>query len=142
VSHTARLALCLRNFVGNFFKQVVFRNHLLPQTTELATLNIDILLDSLRECLREKISKLELTLFIEGIENTGRHQEERKEFLISILNLLQDMVKGKLIFKDMRVLLVSRFDLGIERTIKEAKVSIISIQFAQERTGIVILACL
>ncbi|KAF8243532.1 hypothetical protein K440DRAFT_664068 [Wilcoxina mikolae CBS 423.85] len=111
------------------------RNFNPPQVMqEPATLNNDNLLDSIRESLRENPSRLELTIFIEGLENAGQNQEERKEFLISILNLFQDMVKRKPLFKATRMLLVSRYDLGIERTIKEARVRLISIQFAQECT--------
>lgn len=124
-------------FCRQFYKEVVYRNSHPPYNIEPITLNIDILAESIHEYSRDQLSRLELTIFIEGLESVNR-QKERKEFLTSVLNLFQRMVKGKSLFKAARMLLISRYDLGIEMTIENSGVEVTPMIFAQERTGALI----
>jgi len=126
-------------FCRAFLEQLFDQLHYSPSRgAGLGTLNINGIVDTVRrvpEYSQNRLSELEMTLFIKGIENAGRQPDEQKEFLLNILNLFRQMVTTQL-FKTTRFLLISQWDLGIQTKVDTVDLKVNSIHFDSERAGL------
>jgi hypothetical protein len=78
---------------------------------------------------------MELTLFVNDLESAAREPGQQIEFIPKILDLFQQMETARL-FKTIRFMLISRWDVGIQKMIDTASVKVKSIRFNQERAGL------
>jgi hypothetical protein len=127
------------SFCRDFFNQLVGQPHYSPFRDDgLDTLNISDIVEAVRRApvySQSRLSQLEMTIFVDSLENSGRHPDKQKEFLLNILKLFRQMETARL-FKIARFLLISRWDLGIQATIDRAGVEVNFVRFDSERSGL------
>lgn len=121
-------------FCRAFINQLVNRHHSHPPGPEPGTIEIYNLVKTLRRALVYS-QDMELTLFVNGLESAAREPGQQIEFIPKILDLFQQMETARL-FKTIKFMLISRWDVGIQKMIDTASVKVKSIRFNQERAGL------